>query len=107
MKAIVIHEFGGRDKLTPVELPAPEPGEGEVLIKVKAAGVNPVDWKIREGMPAKRLPHRFPCIPGWDAAGVVAAAGRSLSMFLTGDEVYAYCRKPVESVEKVILEARY
>lgn len=95
MKAIVIHEFGGRDKLTLAEIPTPEPGDGEVLIKVKAAGVNPVDWKIREGMLAKRLPHRFPLIPGWDAAGIVAATGRGVGVLLPGDEVCAYCRKPL------------
>ncbi|MBN1307812.1 MAG: hypothetical protein JXA18_07840 [Chitinispirillaceae bacterium] len=55
MKAIVIHEFGGRDKFIPAEVPTLEPGDGEVLIKVRAAGVNRVDWKIREGMLAGRV----------------------------------------------------
>lgn len=95
MKAVAIAEFGGRDKLQVMDLPAPEPGEGELLIRVKAAGVNPVDWKIREGLLRDRIPHRFPVILGWDAAGVVAAPGPGARRFLEGDDVYAYCRKPV------------
>ena len=95
MKAIIIDEFGGQDRLTLADVPAPEPGSGEVLIRVKAAGVNPVDTKIREGRLALRLPHRFPLIIGWDAAGVVEATGPGVTAFKPGDDVYAYCRKPV------------
>lgn len=54
MRAIAIQEFGGRDKLQVMDLPAPEPAHGEVLISVKAAGVNPVDWKIRARFPQGR-----------------------------------------------------
>lgn len=86
MKAIAINNFGGRDQLKWMELPDPVPGKGEVRVRVKAAGVNPVDWKIREGLLRFRLPHQFPIIPGWDMAGVVED---------TGEEVYAYCRKPI------------
>lgn len=86
MKAIAIENFGGRSELKLMELPKPVAGTGEVLIKVKAAGVNPVDWKIREGLLRFRLPHQFPIILGWDAAGTIVG---------TGEEVYAYCRKPV------------
>ena len=68
MKAIVMHSFGGREQLKCEEMPIPQPGDGEVLLRVKAAGVNPVDWKIREGKLSERLQHRFPLIPGWDAA---------------------------------------
>ncbi|MGD8284933.1 MAG: hypothetical protein PVG08_12540 [Desulfobacterales bacterium] len=49
MKAVVINEFGGRDKLTFTDMPPPEPAEGEILIRIRAAGVKPVDWKIGEG----------------------------------------------------------
>lgn len=95
MKAIVIDGFGGRETLVVRSMPIPQPDEHEVLIKVKAAGVNPVDWKIREGKLSTRLPHRFPLIPGWDAAGVLEAVGGGVTSFVEGDAVYAYCRKPV------------
>jgi len=69
--------------------------EDEILIAVKAAGVNPVDWKVRQGYLRERLPHVFPVILGWDAAGVVEKTGARVKRFKAGDEVYAYCRKPV------------
>lgn len=95
MKAIAIQEFGGADKLQLVDLPAPEAGPGEIRIRIKAAGVNPVDSKIRRGLLRERLPHVLPLILGWDAAGVVDRAGAGVTQFRQGDEVYAYCRKPV------------
>lgn len=95
MKAIAINEFGGREVLKYVELPTPEPGEGEVLVRVKAAGVNPVDWKIRAGFLKDFLPHAFPLVLGWDLAGVVEKVGYSARRFKVGDDVYAYCRRPV------------
>ena len=94
MKAIAITEFGGREKLKLMDLPVPEIKHGEMLVRVKAAGVNPVDWKIREGRLQKRLPHRFPIILGWDAAGIIEETGNGVDKFDPGDEVYAYCRKP-------------
>ena len=75
MRAMVIDGFGGADRLHPAEMPAPAAAAGEVLIRVAAAGVNPVDWKIREGSLEALFPHHFPLIPGWDAAGTVAALG--------------------------------
>jgi NADPH:quinone reductase-like Zn-dependent oxidoreductase len=95
MKAMVIHEFGGRDVLKYTDLPTPEPGEGEVLVRVRAAGVNPVDWKIRAGYLKDFLPHKFPIILGWDLAGIVEKVGYSARRFKPGDEVYAYCRRPI------------
>ncbi len=95
MKCIAIDSFGGRDKLQLKELPVPEIGPDEILIRVKAAGVNPVDWKIREGLLEGRLPHQFPIILGWDAAGVVKRIGKKVSRFKTGDAVMTYARKPV------------
>ena len=94
MRAIVIEEFGGNDRLRVADRPEPEPGEGEVRIAVAAAGVNPVDWKLREGYLKDMLPHEFPVILGWDAAGTVDKVGEGVRDFQTGDEVYAYCRKP-------------
>ena len=95
MRAIAITEFGGRDKLRLMDLPAPVAADGDVLIHIRAAGVNPVDWKIREGMLKDRFPHEFPLILGWDAAGVVAKHGKNANRLSEGDEVFAYCRKPL------------
>lgn len=94
MKAIAIKDFGGVEKLTITDLPKPEPAANEILIEVRYTAVNPVDWKIREGYLKERLPHKFPLIPGWDAAGIVAAVGSNVKSFKSGDEVFAYCRKP-------------
>jgi NADPH:quinone reductase-like Zn-dependent oxidoreductase len=95
MRAIVIDNFGSRAELKLAERPLPVPLRGEVLIRVRAAGVNPVDVKIREGLLRTRLPHQFPIIPGWDVAGVVEEMGGGCRRLQVGDEVYAYARKPV------------
>jgi NADPH:quinone reductase-like Zn-dependent oxidoreductase len=93
MRAIGIHEFGGRDKLQLLALPEPKVPPDFVKIEIRAAGVNPVDWKIREGRSERRFPVVFPVVPGWDAAGVVAEVGPAVTEFAPGDEVFAYCRK--------------
>lgn len=95
MKACIIDNFGGRDRLKITDIPKPEAGDGEVLVRIKAVGVNPVDWKIREGRLKDAFPHEFPLIPGWDMAGVVEAVGHSARRFAPGDEIYAYARRPV------------
>jgi NADPH:quinone reductase-like Zn-dependent oxidoreductase len=86
MKAIRIHEFGGPEVLRAEDLPAPQPGPGELLIRVHAASVNPVDYKIRNGgyLPADQLPLTL----GRDVAGVVEAAGPGATAFEPGAEVY-------------------
>lgn len=94
MKAIAIKDFGGVEKITLTDLPKPEVGPDEVLIEVAYASVNPVDWKIREGYLKDRLPHKFPIVLGWDAAGTVRAVGANVKNLKPGDEVFAYCRKP-------------
>ncbi|HYN39160.1 MAG TPA: NADP-dependent oxidoreductase, partial [Rhodospirillales bacterium] len=94
MRVMVIDGFGGAERLHPAELPAPVPAAGEVLIRIVCAGVNPVDWKIREGWLQSLFPHQFPLIPGWDAAGTIAAVGDGVEGFAIGDRVWAYCRKP-------------
>lgn len=95
MKAVVIDRFGGPEQLRLAEIRTPEPGAGEVLIKIEYTSVNPVDWKIREGMLESMFPHAFPLILGWDAAGTVAAVGDGVHEFGVGERVYAYCRKPL------------
>lgn len=94
MKAIVIESFGDIDKLEFKEVPTPKPKNNEVLIKIKYAAVNPVDWKIREGLLKSRFPHEFPLILGWDASGIVEEVGSTVHHLKLGDEVFAYCRKP-------------
>ncbi|MFO1464669.1 MAG: NADP-dependent oxidoreductase [bacterium] len=95
MKAVGIRRFGGREVLEILELPKPQPNPHEVLVKVHAAGVNPVDWKIREGLLEGRMPHAFPIVLGWDAAGVIEAVGEKVHYARPGDAVFAYCRKDI------------
>ena len=92
MKAVVLDEFGGPDVLQYRDMPVPPYGETEVLIKVQAAGVNPADWKMREGWLAKAFTHQLPVIPGWDLAGTVEALGAEVSGLEIGSAVYAYNR---------------
>ncbi|AOY02071.1 NADP-dependent oxidoreductase [Jeongeupia sp. USM3] len=89
MKAIRIHRYGGPEVLQLDEVPVPVPADGELLVRVKAAGVNPVDWKIREGRLAGIMAHRLPLTLGWDVAGVVEAVGASVTGFRPGDDIYA------------------
>jgi len=95
MKAVYIEKFGGLDALKMGELPKPIPQDDEILIEVAYASVNPVDWKIREGYLQCILPHEFPLILGWDVAGKVIALGKNTVGLHIGENVYAYCRKPV------------
>jgi NADPH:quinone reductase-like Zn-dependent oxidoreductase len=93
VKAVTLHRFGGPEVLAVEHVADPPLGPDYVLVAVRAAGVNPVDWKIREGYLTGRFPHHIPVIPGWDAAGVVAAVGPAVTGFAVGDEVMAYARK--------------
>ena len=95
MQAVRIHEFGGLDSLKVEDAPTPEPRDGEVLVRIHAAGINPVDWKTCAGEAiATRLKDPFPFIPGWDVSGVVAAAGTGVSDFKAGDAVCGMVRWP-------------
>lgn len=90
MKAIRVHEYGGPEVLRYEEAPRPEPGPGEVLVRIRAAGVNPVDWQVREGHRREALAYRMPFVPGWDVSGVVEATGPNVTRLAKGDEVYGY-----------------
>jgi NADPH:quinone reductase-like Zn-dependent oxidoreductase len=89
MKAVRIHTFGGPEALTYEDAPRPEPEDGEVLIRVAAAAVNPVDWMTEMGAMENLAPHTLPLIPGWDVAGTVEALGPNVSTFALGDSVFA------------------
>ena len=93
MKAIALEQYGSVDDLRLVELPDPKVGPGEVLVRVKAAGVNPVDWKLAAGYLDPLMEAGFPLVPGWDVAGVVERVGFDVREFAAGDEVYGYIRK--------------
>jgi NADPH:quinone reductase-like Zn-dependent oxidoreductase len=92
MKAIRIHNYGGPEVLHYEDAPRPEPQAGEVLVRVHAAGVNPIDWKVREGHMKDFWPHKLPLILGWDLSGTIEAVGpgpAAAGRFKIGDEVYS------------------
>lgn len=90
MKAIRMHGYGGLDVLSYDDVLQPEPGAGEVLVRVHAAGVNPVDWKIREGLGREWFGHRLPFIPGCDLAGVVESVGPAVKGLQPGEAVFGF-----------------
>ncbi|GEP24325.1 NADP-dependent oxidoreductase [Lentilactobacillus diolivorans] len=90
MKAIVINEYGDEHKLTAANIPIPEINDNQILIKIKSIGVNPIDWKTRQGLRQKRYPFQFPIILGQEAAGIVAKVGKNVTDFSENDEVIAY-----------------
>lgn len=89
MKAVRIHAYGGQDQLTVEDAPIPQPGDNDVLVRVVATSVNPIDWKIRDGHLKGMLPYNFPIILGWDVSGVVESVGKSVTQFKPGDAVYS------------------
>jgi NADPH:quinone reductase-like Zn-dependent oxidoreductase len=90
MKAIVIHQYGGPEVLKYEDAPRPEPKDNQVLVKVIAAAVNPVDAMIRSGKYAKVFGTTLPLIPGYDIAGIVEKTGAKVTQFKPGDAIYAY-----------------
>ena len=93
MKAITYRSYGGPEVLEYSERPEPKLGPDSVLVKVRAASVNPVDWKIQAGYLDGAMDVVFPVIPGWDVAGVVEKAGAAITEFAPGDEVIGYVRE--------------
>jgi NADPH:quinone reductase-like Zn-dependent oxidoreductase len=89
MKAVLINQYGTENELTLEEIPVPEIGPNEVLIKVHATSVNPIDWKIRKGI-ITGLKWEFPIILGWDVSGVIEKVGSGVMGLKPGDEVYAF-----------------
>ncbi|MDP8988024.1 MAG: NADP-dependent oxidoreductase [Actinomycetota bacterium] len=93
MRAIAIDRYGGPEVLELRELAPPPLGPDVVHVRTRAVGVNPVDYKIREGGLDARYPSHFPLVPGWDVAGVVEAAGPDVTELAPGDEVVGYVRR--------------
>lgn len=93
MRAMVIKGFGGPEVLHWEELPIPQPGPGEVLVRIAYASVNPADWKTREGMLSKYIDYNFPFVLGFDLAGVVEAVGDGVTAHKPGDRVFGTSRQ--------------
>ena len=91
MKAVQIRQYGGKDVLE-INQNAPKPiaGDGQVLVEVHAASINPVDWKIRSGYLKEMAPLTMPATLGGDVCGIVAAVGTSVSTLKVGDRLYGY-----------------
>jgi NADPH:quinone reductase-like Zn-dependent oxidoreductase len=106
MKAIRIHAYGDANVLTHEDAPVPTPSEGEVLVRVRAAGVNPIDWKIRAGYVKDWIPHSFPFIPGVDFSGVVEEVGPSVSGLKASDEVFGEANILVPTAAMLTLQLR-
>jgi NADPH:quinone reductase-like Zn-dependent oxidoreductase len=95
MRAAVIEGYGGSERLAVREMPDPRPGPGEVLLRVRAAGVNPIDWKIRAGRMRLVRRARFPLILGFDVAGEVVEIGPEVSRFDPGEAVFGMLDSPL------------
>ncbi|MFG3002071.1 NADP-dependent oxidoreductase [Streptomyces sp. NPDC048340] len=93
MRAMAYETYGGSEVLFETRLPVPKVGPGEVLVRVKCASVNPVDWKIMAGGLDGLMDVVYPVVPGWDVAGTVEIVGIDVPEFTAGDEVVAYARK--------------
>jgi NADPH:quinone reductase-like Zn-dependent oxidoreductase len=87
MKAVVLHEYGGPDKLKYEDVPDPVASEGQVLVRIAATSVNPIDYKMRSGAAKDRFPLEFPAILGRDVAGIVRELGPGVTQFKPGDKV--------------------
>lgn len=95
MKAVRLHQYGEADVLRLEDVPRPDTASGEILVRVHAAGINPVDWKTRAGGGmAGRYADPFPLIVGWDVSGVVESVGAGVGKFKPGDEVFGMVRFP-------------
>jgi NADPH:quinone reductase-like Zn-dependent oxidoreductase len=104
-KAVRFDHYGGVDVLDVREVPRPAPGAGEVLVRVRAAGINPGEAAVREGLVHDRWPATFPSGQGSDLAGVVEEVGADVSGVAPGDEVIGYTHERASQAELVVVEA--
>ena len=93
MKAVVLHKYGGPDELEYEEWDDPQAGDGQILIRVTAAGINPIDWKIRSGAMKTFMPLELPAILGYDYSGVVRSVGKGVEGYAEGDKVFGRAAK--------------
>ncbi|HWG13109.1 MAG TPA: NADP-dependent oxidoreductase [Streptosporangiaceae bacterium] len=105
MKAVRFDKYGGIDVLQVADVPTPEPGTGEVLVRVRAAGINPGEAKIREGLLHSLWPASFPSGQGSDLAGIVAGTGPGVAGFAPGDDVIGYTDNRASQAEFVVTAA--
>ena len=89
MRAMIYRAYGGPDQLEMADIPRPSPGPGQVLVRVIAAGVNPIDWKRASGKMRLIMPVKFPAVPGFDVAGDVVEPGPGVTGWTIGDRVHA------------------
>jgi NADPH:quinone reductase-like Zn-dependent oxidoreductase len=104
MKAVRFSEFGGPEKLQIVDLPQPTVGRGKVLVRVKAAGLNPGESMIRQGLFEDFFPTKLPCGEGSDFAGIVQELGQGAVNFKLGDEVVGYTNNRASHAEFVLAD---
>jgi NADPH:quinone reductase-like Zn-dependent oxidoreductase len=106
MKAVRFEEYGDIDVLKIEDIARPEPKAGEVLIKVKAAGINPGEDSIRSGKLEKMYPTKFPSGEGSDLAGVIEKIGEDAAGFKVGDEVFGFTDNRASQADYVVAEAK-
>lgn len=104
-KAVKFDQYGGIDVLQVVDVEQPTPGPGQVLVNVKAAGINPGEASIRKGLFAKQWPTTFPSGQGSDLAGVITTIGKGVRDFVVGDEVIGFTNKRASQAEFIVVEA--
>jgi len=107
VKAVRFDEYGGVEVLKVVDVPRPVPGAGQVLVQVKAAGINPGEAKIREGLLHARWPATFPSGQGSDLAGIVAETGPEVTGVSVGDEVIGWTDNRASQAEYVVVEEQH
>jgi len=107
VKAVRFDEYGGVEVLKVVDVPRPVPGAGQVLVQVKAAGINPGEAKIREGLLHARWPATFPSGEGSDLAGIVAGTGPEVTGVSVGDQVIGWTDNRASQAEYVVVEEQH
>ena len=105
MKAVRFAEYGGPDVLNVVDVPTPVPGSGQILVQVRAAGINPGEAKVRDGLLHARWPAVFPSGQGSDLAGVVAETGPGVTGFSAGESVIGFTDNRASQAEYVLVAA--